>query len=331
MIKLISSDMDGTLLDSYRQITPINVEAIKRAQENGINFIINTGREYPNARGLVEAAGLKCDLICSNGACAFDKDGNLLFEHILDKETVRTIFDAFNKYGMEPALFTTEGRISLLPLEEREIYTRDVFIPAIQVNHPDMKYTLDDYRELVDDVIFVDGQEALLNSDHRILKITSNSPDHESLKKLRVELEKIPGLAVVSTVPTDIEITSINAQKGSSLLDYARLNAKMNGFDNAEFFVGKAEEVLPREYEKNGVYADTIVVDPPRKGCDSKLLETMVKMTPKRIVYVSCDPATLARDLKVLSEQGYEVEKVCAVDQFSHSSHVETVVRLKRK
>ena len=114
-------------------------------------------------------------------------------------------------------------------------------------------------------------------------------------------------------------------------IDDARLNAKMNGFDNAEFFVGKAEEVLPREYEKNGVYADTIVVDSPRKGCDSKLLETMVKMTPKRIVYVSCDPATLARDLKVLSEQGYEVEKVCAVDQFSHSSHVETVVRLKRK
>lgn len=114
-------------------------------------------------------------------------------------------------------------------------------------------------------------------------------------------------------------------------IDDARLNAKMNGFDNAEFFVGKAEEVLPREYEKNGVYAGTIVVDPPRKGCDSKLLETMVKMTPKRIVYVSCDPATLARDLKVLSEQGYEVEKVCAVDQFSHSSHVETVVRLKRK
>ena len=113
-------------------------------------------------------------------------------------------------------------------------------------------------------------------------------------------------------------------------IDDAKLNAKMNGFDNAEFFVGKAEEVLPREYEKNGVYADTIVVDPPRKGCDGKLLETMVKMAPKRIVYVSCDPATLARDLKVLSGKGYEVEKVCAVDQFSHSSHVETVVRLRK-
>ena len=77
MIKLISSDMDGTLLDSYRQITPINVEAIKRAQENGINFIINTGREYPNARGLVEAAGLNAYLICSNGVlCLLIKIGN---------------------------------------------------------------------------------------------------------------------------------------------------------------------------------------------------------------------------------------------------------------
>ena len=113
-------------------------------------------------------------------------------------------------------------------------------------------------------------------------------------------------------------------------IDDARLNAKMNGFDNAEFFVGKAEEVLPREYEKNGVYADTIVVDPPRKGCDSKLLETMVKMAPKRIVYVSCDSATLARDLKVLCEGGYELCKVRAVDQFGNTTHVETVCLLSK-
>ena len=222
MIKLISSDMDGTLLDSYRQITPINVDAIKRAEESGIKFIINTGREYPNALSLIEAAGIKCDLICSNGACAFDKDGNLLFEHPIDKEKIRKIFDAFNKYEMVPSLFTTQGRVSLLPLEEREKHIKNVFIPAVQINHPDMEYTEEDYRRLIDDVIFVDGQESLLNSDHRILKITSNSTDHETLKKLRVELEKIPGLAVVSTVPTDIEITSIDAQKGSSLLDYAK-------------------------------------------------------------------------------------------------------------
>lgn len=113
-------------------------------------------------------------------------------------------------------------------------------------------------------------------------------------------------------------------------IDDAKFNAQMNGFDNAKFFVGKAEEVLPREYEKNGVYADVIVVDPPRKGCDAKLLDTMVKMAPKRIVYVSCDPATLARDLKILGENGYQVEKVSVVDQFSHSSHVESVCLLSK-
>ena len=110
----------------------------------------------------------------------------------------------------------------------------------------------------------------------------------------------------------------------------AKKNAALNGFDNTTFYVGKAEEVLPREYEKNAIYADVIVVDPPRKGCDQRALETMVKMQPKRIVYVSCDPATLARDVKWLGENGYEVEKVCPVDQFAHTGHVECVACLQR-
>ena len=115
-------------------------------------------------------------------------------------------------------------------------------------------------------------------------------------------------------------------------IENAKENAKLNGLENTEFFVGKAEEVLPREYKKNGVYADVIVVDPPRKGCDETLLETMVEMNPERIVYVSCDSATLARDLKYLCERGYELRKVCAVDQFGMTVHCETVCLLgKRK
>ena len=111
----------------------------------------------------------------------------------------------------------------------------------------------------------------------------------------------------------------------------ARKNAEMNGITNVEFFVGKAEEVLPEQYEKTGEFADVIVVDPPRKGCDEVAISTMIKMQPKRIVYVSCDPATLARDVKVLVAAGYGVEKVCAVDQFGHSGHVETVILMSRK
>ena len=113
-------------------------------------------------------------------------------------------------------------------------------------------------------------------------------------------------------------------------IENAKENAKLNGLENTEFFVGKAEEVLPREYKKNGVYADVIVVDPPRKGCDETLLETMIEMNPERIVYVSCDSATLARDLKYLCARGYELRKVCPVDQFGMTVHVETVVLLSQ-
>ena len=111
-------------------------------------------------------------------------------------------------------------------------------------------------------------------------------------------------------------------------IDDARANAKLNHFENVEFFVGKAEEVLPEQYEKNQVYADTIVVDPPRKGCDSVCLDTIVKMAPEKVVYVSCDSATLARDVKYLGERGYEVKRVKTVDMFPWSGHVETVIMM---
>ncbi len=108
-------------------------------------------------------------------------------------------------------------------------------------------------------------------------------------------------------------------------IDDARTNANINGIENVEFFVGAAEEVLPRKHNEENIKADVIVVDPPRKGCDQKLLDTIISIAPKKVVYVSCDPATLARDLKYLNANGYELKKVRAVDQFAHSSHVETV------
>ncbi len=128
-------------------------------------------------------------------------------------------------------------------------------------------------------------------------------------------------------------------------IDDARENAKRNGITNAEFFVGKAEEVLPAYYAGNKtenelqniydtkqemLHPDVIVVDPPRKGCDEACLATMLKMQPERIVYVSCDSATLARDLKILCDGGYEIQKIRGVDQFPMTVHVETVVLLTR-
>ncbi len=113
----------------------------------------------------------------------------------------------------------------------------------------------------------------------------------------------------------------------------ARENAARNGIGNAEFFVGKAEEVLADFYEGNESEEkpDVIVVDPPRKGCDERCLEAMLKVQPERIVYVSCDPATLARDLRILCDGGYGIERVRGVDQFGMTVHVETVALLTRK
>jgi 23S rRNA (uracil1939-C5)-methyltransferase len=121
----------------------------------------------------------------------------------------------------------------------------------------------------------------------------------------------------------------------------AKNNAKLNNFTNAEFFVGKAEDVTDRIWNEYGdkkddekafemTHPDVIVVDPPRKGCDELCIKTMLKMDPKRIVYVSCDSATLARDLKLLCEGGYELISVCPCDMFPNTIHVETVCLLSK-
>ena len=114
-------------------------------------------------------------------------------------------------------------------------------------------------------------------------------------------------------------------------IEDAKENATCNQIKNAEFYVGKAEEVLPEKFKQDGIHADVIIVDPPRKGCDERCLETMVKMLPNRIVYVSCDSATLARDLSYLCANGYELKKVRAFDNFPETVHVECVVLMTRQ
>lgn len=114
-------------------------------------------------------------------------------------------------------------------------------------------------------------------------------------------------------------------------IDDAKVNGEINGIHNAEFFVGKAEEVLPEHFAKTGERAQVIVVDPPRKGCAQQLLECIVEMQPDRMVYVSCNPATLARDLAYMEDHGYKVDKVQCVDMFPQSCHCESVCLLTRQ
>lgn len=111
-------------------------------------------------------------------------------------------------------------------------------------------------------------------------------------------------------------------------IEDAKRNAKLNGIQNVTFEVGAAEDVIPRWYQE-GIRADCLVVDPPRKGCDAALLETIIAMKPPRVVYVSCNPATLARDLRILEDGGYETIEVQPVDMFPHTAHVECVAKIR--
>jgi 23S rRNA (uracil1939-C5)-methyltransferase len=113
-------------------------------------------------------------------------------------------------------------------------------------------------------------------------------------------------------------------------IEDAKRNAELNNIHNVEFAVGEAETVIPNWYEQ-GIQADCIVVDPPRKGCDASLLETIIAMKPKRVVYVSCNPATLARDLRILEDGGYKTLEVQPVDMFPHTTHVECCALTIRK
>jgi len=110
----------------------------------------------------------------------------------------------------------------------------------------------------------------------------------------------------------------------------ARENAKLNNIENAEFLSGKAEEVLPMLYKKS-INADVIIVDPPRKGCEKEVIDSIISMASKKVVYVSCNPSTLSRDIKLLEDGGYKLKEVQPVDQFPWSTHVETVCLLLRK
>jgi 23S rRNA (uracil1939-C5)-methyltransferase len=161
-------------------------------------------------------------------------------------------------------------------------------------------------------------------------KLYETALDFADLKENEIVWDLYCGIGTISLFLAQKAKQVYGVEIVPQAIDDARKNAEINHIKNAEFFVGAAEEILPRKYQEEAIYADVIVVDPPRKGCEESLLNTIIEMKPKRVVYVSCDPATLARDLKYLCENGYELKKVQAVDQFAHSTHVETVVLLSQ-
>ena len=163
-------------------------------------------------------------------------------------------------------------------------------------------------------------------------KLYQTALEFADIKEGEVVWDLYCGIGTISLFMAQTAAKVCGVEIVPQAIEDAKQNAELNHMANTEFFVGAAEDVVPTQYEKSGgkLRADVVTLDPPRKGCDEKLLETVVKMAPSRIVYVSCDPGTLARDVKVLVERGYEVKRVRACDMFGGSFHVETVVLLSQ-
>ncbi|MDD2447809.1 MAG: 23S rRNA (uracil(1939)-C(5))-methyltransferase RlmD, partial [Tissierellia bacterium] len=149
--------------------------------------------------------------------------------------------------------------------------------------------------------------------------------EYADLKGAETVIDAYCGIGTISLFLSQKAKKVYGVEIVGQAIEDAKENAKINGIENVEFILGESETVIPKLYEE-GIRTDVIVVDPPRKGCDKKLLEVIAKMAPEKIVYVSCNPSTMARDLKYLTEKGYQVKEIQPVDQFPMTVHVESII-----
>lgn len=161
-------------------------------------------------------------------------------------------------------------------------------------------------------------------------KLYSKVLEYANLKGNEIVIDAYCGIGTISLFLAQKAKKVYGIEIVPQAIENANENTKINNINNAEFFLGKSEDIVPKLYSEKGVKPDVMVVDPPRKGCQESLLKLMLNMKPEKIVYVSCDSATLARDLKILCENGeYEIVEVQPVDMFPHSYHIESVCALR--
>ncbi len=161
-------------------------------------------------------------------------------------------------------------------------------------------------------------------------KLYSKAVEYASLTGEETIFDLYCGIGTIGIFTSDNVKKIYGIETIKEAIDDAKENAKINAVNNSEFFVGDVEKVLPEFIKERNITADVIFIDPPRKGCDNTALETILNIEPKKIVYVSCNPASLARDLKTLEEK-YKIEKLAICDMFPFTHHVECVAMLNLK
>ena len=317
------------ILADFSYMEENNIPAYNETTHKGIvrHIIIRTGQ----ATGEVMA----CLVI---NADSLPKTGRLL-EKLLDCD-----FSIYKK-NMENILYNSKAGINtgINNIDVNGIYTKTPFIKSIcvNINKDRTNVILGPKTNVIYGTPYI--KDYIGNIMYHISPVSFYQVNHAQTEKLYekvMEFADLKGSEIVWDMYCGIGTISLFlAQKAAKVygveiigqaVEDARANAALNNTDNVEFFHGAAEKVVPLQYEKSGgmLKADVVTLDPPRKGCGESLLNTVADMEPARIVYVSCDPATLARDLKYLCSRGYKLCKVQPVDMFGQSSHIENVCLL---
>ncbi len=247
---------------------------------------------------------------------------------------------------------TNEIMVTLV-VNESDIPNENMLIEEITKKHSEIKTIVKNLNNKNTNVIFGKENKVIYGNGYiydylgdKKFKISPmsfyqvNPIQTEKLYKKAVEYAELTGKETIFDLYCGIGTIGIFASDKVEKLygietipdavEDAKENAKLNGIENAEFFVGNVENELPDFISKRNIVPDVIFVDPPRKGCDRVAIETLLKIKSNRIVYISCNPATLARDLKLLEEK-YELKRISICDMFPYSSHIECVTVLNLK
>lgn len=221
MIQLIVSDLDGTLLTENKQMTPRTADAIKQLQQKGIRFLLNTEREYFDAKSILDSAGICCDMICSGGAFTIHQNGESSHASFISHDMIMPMLSMFGKYHVFYEVYSTKGRCVLGTREAYESYLTGEYFPSLLEEDKNFSMTQEDYDQILADTRFYDTWELLLNDNPEILRVTARSNDTWKLDQLRNELRhSIHELAVSEDSEYCIHVTAIEAQKGAALLKY---------------------------------------------------------------------------------------------------------------
>lgn len=221
-IRLIASDMDGTLLDPYSNVSAANIEAIKRLSPAGVEFLICSGREYADAKSIMEDCGIQCSYICLSGAAVYDQAGRSLTEIPLSPKNLEDVTRILTENQAEIDLLTSNGRYSTSPREKKLERFYSFFNGGREFDGPipeEIKKAAE--NRLAPITFFSDVRD--LPESIRVFKICSNDNPPEKVVRLKELFSACPDLAAASSFPTNIELTNVRAQKGNALKAYAAL------------------------------------------------------------------------------------------------------------